>query len=233
MRRTAARILVSAATVLFLVSGPLGGSAGAAPDGADTVEVFERDVFVITGVTLRNPTATTDPEAPLFNNAGVAFESNSGDPVTWGEWAAASATSTVHTTGGRTGRRTDVRLSLTGLIPGGHYSVFWGTLSPDSEHPGCPGVERTLPLDAFHAAADARDPNSFVVGADGTAEYRGRVDGALLDAGQVFFSVVYHLFAEVSSYPFPNLGEFLTQGDDCRSSFGDDSMRHLLVLQKW
>ena len=233
MNRNPARILASAAAALLLVSGPLAISASAAPDRADAVEIFERDVFVITGSTLRTPSATTEPDAPLFTNTGVAIESSPSDPVTWGEWMAASATSTAHTIGGPDGPRTDVRLTLTGLVPGGRYSVFWGTLSPDSEHPGCPGVERTLPLDAFQAAADAPDPNSFVVGADGAMDYRGRVDGALLDAGQVFFSVVYHFFAESSSYPFPNLGEFLTQGETCRSSFGEDSMRHLLVLQKW
>jgi hypothetical protein len=48
----------------------------------------------------------------------------------------------------------------------------------------------------------------------------------------VFLSVVYHFYPE-TSYPFPNRGELLTQGANCRSSFGEDSMRQLLVLQKW
>jgi len=43
---------------------------------------------------------------------------------------------------------------------------------------------------------------------------------------------VYHAFGE-SSYPFPNIGEQRTQGGSCRSSFGEDSMRQLLILQKW
>jgi hypothetical protein len=63
-------------------------------------------------------------------------------------------------------------------------------------------------------------------------DFHGRVDGDLLDASQVFVTVVYHFFGQ-TSYPFPNRGELLTQGDSCRSSFGEDSMRHLLVLQKW
>ena len=57
--------------------------------------------------------------------------------------------------------------------------------------------------------------------------------GDLFDATQVFFSIVYHLYADQSAYPFPNLGEYLTQGPNCRSTFGNDSMRQLLVLQKW
>ena len=32
--------------------------------------------------------------------------------------------------------------------------------------------------------------------------------------------------------PFPNRGEYLTQGPDCRSSFGHDAIRHLLIYQK-
>lgn len=69
----------------------------------------------------------------------------------------------------------DVRLRMQGLIPGGNYSVFWGTLGPDSEQPLCPGVERTLPLDAFHDDPQSRDPNSFVAASDGTAEFHGRI----------------------------------------------------------
>ena len=34
-------------------------------------------------------------------------------------------------------------------------------------------------------------------------------------------------------YPLPNHGEFLTQGTDCRSSFGQDALRHFQILQKW
>lgn len=196
------------------------------PDTADAVEVYERDVFVIVGSTLRNPTADTDPNAPLFNNAGVAMN------LTWGGWSAATAASRASVIGGPNSPRTDIRLSLAGLVPGGLYSVFWGTLGPDSEQPLCPGVERTLPLDGAGSSAKAPAPNAFVVDATGTVDFHGRVDGDLLDATQVFVTVVYHLFGE-TSYPFPNRGEYLTQGENCRSSFGEDSMRHLIVLQKW
>ena len=85
-------------------------------------------------MTLRNPTVDTPADKPLFNEAGV----NMG--VTWGEWSAAFAQSAVSANGGRKHPETDVRLGLTGLIPGGHYSVFWGTLTPDSEQSLCPGV---------------------------------------------------------------------------------------------
>ena len=206
---------------------PFAPAAHASPaDTADAVEIYERDVFVIVGSTLRNPAGTTDPSAPLFTNTGVAMG------LTWGEWSAATAASRASVVGGPNQPRTDIRLSLAGLVPGGLYSIYWGTLGPDSEQPLCPGVERTLPLDGAGSTAKAPAPNAFVVDATGTVDFHGRVSGDLLAATQVFVTVVYH-FSGQTSYPFPNLGEYLTQGDTCRSSFGEDSMRHLIVLQKW
>lgn len=200
-------------------------SAQAAPaDQADAVEAYARDVFVIVGSTLRTPAADTDPSAPLFTNTGVAMD------LTWGAWSAATSTSRASVVGGPKHPRTAVRLSMTGLVPGGLYSVYWGTLGPDSEQPLCAGVERTLPLDAVGSTARAAAPNAFVADATGTAGFHGSTTGDLLAATQVFFTVVYHFSGE-TSYPFPNRGELLTQGELCRSSFGEDSMRHLVVLQ--
>lgn len=223
---TRARALVASLALAGALIPFAPAAHAASPHTAGAVEVYERDVFVIVGSTLRNPTATTDPSAPLFTNSGVSLG------LTWGEWSAATAASRASVIGGPNQPRTDVRLSLTGLVPGGLYSVYWGTIGPDSEQPLCPGVERTLPLDGAGSTAKAPAPNAFVVDATGAADFHGRVDGDLLDATQVFFTVVYHFFGQ-TSYPFPNLGEYLTQGDTCRSSFGEDSMRHLIVLQKW
>ncbi|MDX6553940.1 MAG: hypothetical protein QOD86_135 [Miltoncostaeaceae bacterium] len=224
---TLARALLLLAGALLLLTPPAGA---APPDRADGLDIYERDVFEIVGSTLRNPTEATDAVAGLYNVAGVRLEAPDGTPVTWGSWSAASAESTARTVGGAT----EARIQLTGLVPGGLYSIFWGTLQPDSEQPLCPGVERTLPLDAFpRARAGAPAPNAFVAGANGTASYTGRADARLLDAGQVFVSVVFHA-AGRTAYPFPNLGELLThEGAECRSSFGEDTMRQLLILQKW
>ena len=223
---TRARALVASLALAGAVIPFAPAAHAASPHAADAVEVYERDVFVIVGSTLRNPTADTAPNAPLFTNTGV------GMGLTWGQWSAATAASRALVMGGRNHPRTDIRLSLTGLVPGGLYSVYWGTLGPDSEQPLCPGVERTLPLDSAGSTDAAPAPNAFLVDATGTADFHGRVDGDLLGATQVFVTVVYHLFGQ-TSYPFPNLGEYLTQGATCRSSFGEDSMRHLIVLQKW
>ena len=67
-----------------------------------------------------------------------------------------------------------------------------------------------------------------MAGATGAAVYHGRTDGNLFDAMQVFFSVVYH-FDGTTAYPFPNRGELMA----CHSSFGEDAMRQLLILQQW
>ena len=226
MRKTTpwAPLLAAAFTATFTLVALAPPAVAAPPDQADAVEAHERDVFVIVGSTLRNPDATTDPSAPLFNNAGVSLD------LTWGEWTAASATSAVRTSG-KSNARTDVRLRFSGLVPGGTYSVFYGTLNPDSENPLCPGVERTLALPSVDRD-QSPDASSFVAGSDGTAAFRGRLDGNLLSADQVFFSIVYHFDGQTYG-ALPNRGEFNTQGENCRSSFGEDAMRHLLILQKW
>lgn len=215
-------VALAAAVLMTTFAAP---ASAAPPDSADAVEVYERDVFEIVGSTLRNPTASTDPSAPLFNNAGVGLGR------TWGQWSGASATSIVRMSGGRTAK-TDIRMTFAGLVPNGVYSVFWGTLQPDSENPLCPGVERTLALPSVEAG-QVPDASSFVADASGLGSFRGQLNGSLLDsAGQVFFSLIYHFDGKTYG-PLPNAGEYQTQGESCHSSFGEDAMRHLLILQKW
>ena len=61
----------------------------------------------------------------------------------------------AHHVGGPAWPSTHLRIRLSGLVTGGVYSAFYGTIGPDSEHPLCPGVEQTLPLTA-QPEADAR-----------------------------------------------------------------------------
>lgn len=222
------RLLVFLLGYLILVAlfwaWPAGVSADA-PDQEDFVETYAQDVFVIVGSTLRHPTEETAPDEPLFNVAGVPLER------TWGQWQTGTATATARIVGGVNSPRTDVRLELSGLIPGGVYSIFYGTLLPDSENPLCPGVERTLGLTAFHLTQQLPDASSFIADASGQASYRGQVQGNLLDAYQSFYFIIYH-FDGQTYHPLPNRGEFLTQGENCRSSFGEDAMRQLIIFQK-
>jgi hypothetical protein len=194
-------------------------------DRSDETLVNSRDVSVIVGSTLREPGPETDPSAPLFNNAGVGLG------LTWGQWQAAGGSSTARVRDG--GGETTVRLNLTGLVPGGVYSVFWGTLDPDSEHPDCPGVERSLPLTSVKGTRQVPDPSSFVARTGGRATYEGRAPGNILAAGQTFFWVIYQSDGE-ADHPFPNRGEKLTAGSEagCRSSFGEDAMRQLTILMR-
>lgn len=223
-----ARLIGAVAAVLLLFSVEVRTAVpvrAAKPDGQDAVQVFARDVFVIEGASLRNPDDTTADDAPLFNVAGVALN------LTWGAWKHASAQATAHVIGGPNKPSTEVRIRLSGLVPGGVYSLFYGTLTPDSENPLCPGVERTLPL-ISRDKRQAPDASSFVADAQGRADFTGEVDGRLLDAMQVFFSAVYHFDGQTYG-SLPNRGEFLTQGAGCHSSFGEDAMRQILILQQW
>lgn len=216
--RTLCVVLLALASVVSTTA-----TAGAARRGdtADAVETFERDVYEIVGSTLRNPGPSTSPGAPLFNVAGVALD------LTWGQWGGAAASSTMRVSG----RHTDADLVLSGLVPNGVYSVFYVTIGPDSENPLCLNVERALPFTSANRHQQP-DRSSFVASADGGATYSGRVDGDLLGATQVFLEVIYHFDGQTYG-SLPNRGEWLTQGQPtCRSSFGEDAMRQLVILQK-
>lgn len=219
-------VLIGALLALVVQSGSASFALAAPPDHDDGFQTFTRDVFVIVGSTLRNPDATTSPGASLYTNSGIWLEK------TWGDWQAATATSTARVKGSPSRGRTAVRIHLEGLIPGGVYSIFYGTLNPDSENSLCPGVERTLPLIQDQPDASSPDSSSFIAGADGQVDYRATVDTDLFVATQVFYSVVYH-FDGMTYGSLPNHGEFLTQGEKCRSSFGEDAMRQLILFQKF
>jgi hypothetical protein len=219
-------VLVLVLLCIALASRQFGTPAHAlakTPDQQDALQIFTRDVFVIVGSSLRNPDDTTPADAPLFNNVGVTLG------LTWGAWQAASGTATALSFGNDVHGHTDVAIQLSGLVPGGLYSLFWGTLSPDTNNPLCPGVERTLALISRdpHQQPDA---SSFVADATGHASFSGRIAGHPLDAVQFFYTVVYHAYGKTYGL-LPNAGEFLTQGSTCRSSFGEDSMRQLVIFQ--
>lgn len=212
------------AVLLVIVGAAVTTTAAAAAkrgDPADAVVPYERDVYEIIGSTLRNPdAATTSPDANLFNVAGVSLG------LTWGDWIAPTATSTMRVAGGRT----EADIALTGLVPNGVYSVFYLTIGPDSENPLCMDVERALPFTST-SKRQTPDRSSFVAGPDGTASYSGRVSGDLLAAMQVYLELIYHSDGQTYG-SLPNAGEDQTQGPGCRSSFGEDAMRQTLIVQK-
>jgi hypothetical protein len=211
-----------AASALLLVS-PCAGAGQV--DREASVLVFPNDVFVLVGGFLRNPDGLTPPEAELHNVDGASVG------ATWGQFEGASATATAHCIGNPAAPRTSARITLTGLIPGGIYSVFYATFGPDTDNPLCPGVERTLALTSFHPEGQLPDASSFVADENGDAEYRGEVSGCLLDADRLVYALIYHATGQ-TYHPLPNLGEFVTQGPECRDSYGYDAMRQLVITQK-
>jgi len=225
------RVVLALAASLVTLASPVLQPALAAPQVSGQAEVSQQisaqDVYVVVGSTLRHPTDTTSGKAPLFNEAGV----NLG--LTWKQWQAVKATTSAEVKGtGKANERTVITIHLKSLIPGGVYSIFYGTITPDSENPLCPHVERTLPLIATNPPANAPDASSFIAGADGKANFKAKVPGNLLSAMQVFYSVVYHWDGQTYG-SLPNKGESLTQGSGCHSSFGQDAMRQLIVFEKF
>jgi hypothetical protein len=86
---TAALALLASSLVLVFgyADSAQSATSPARADREDLVQYFPRDVYVIVGSTLRNPTDETSPDAPLFNVAGAALD------LTWGQWKNANATS--------------------------------------------------------------------------------------------------------------------------------------------
>jgi hypothetical protein len=175
------------------------------------------------GSSLRNPDETTADSAPLFNMGGESLN------VTWGEWKAAQGSSVTQRT---QDRRIDIHVQLEGLLPSSVYSLFYLTLTPDSSNPKCPGVERALPLLSVHRHQQP-DRSSFVTDANGGASFHARAPlrSHILTADQVVFEAIYHFDGQTWG-DLPNHGEFNTQGPSCVSTFSEDAMRHLLILQR-
>jgi hypothetical protein len=126
-------VLILTAAVLAALLSPVAGAVprvhADAPLPQTVVQSFSRDVYVIVGPSLRNPDDSTAPGAALFNVDCVPLG------LTWGDWQRATAIETAHGIGNGSTARTDVGIQLAGLIPGGVYSLFYGTLTPDSENP--------------------------------------------------------------------------------------------------
>ncbi len=179
------------------------------------------DVYVVVGGVLKNPTDTTPPDAQLLNIVGTPIG------ATWGQWKAATATAYA-VTGNR--GATAVYVTAAGLVPNGVYSFFWLTFGPDSSNPACPVEERALPFTSFDKE-QVPDRTSFVADATGHAKFKGYDRHNLLGATIVEYELIYH--SDGHTYgDVPNAGENATRGPDCRSSFGSDAHRHLLVIQQ-
>jgi hypothetical protein len=228
-------LLCGAAILAVLCVSSLGGrTAAAASPNALVPSIglipFPGDVYTLTamGALIPADPASTPPSAPLYNLGGQALN------LTWGAWEAATGMAYVYESPGTQHPETVVGITLKGLIPHGVYSIFYRTFSPNTNNPLCPNVEPSLALPSLNPVQQP-DRSSFVANSSGEAFFIGVVAGHLLDAQQVQYSVIYHFDgktygalanqAEAASQPLP-------PGGTCRSSYGIDAMRQLLIIQK-
>ena len=93
-------------------------------------------------------------------------------------------------------------------------------------------MDRSLALTSAEAT-QLPDAASLVADAYGQAEFHARVAGDLLAADLLTFTVIYH--ADGQTYgALANRSEAESQGEPvCRSSYGVDAIRQLLILQKF
>jgi hypothetical protein len=217
-----------------------------APDKEDSVDSFRLDVFVLVGDNLRNPEGfcAVEPCAPGETLPTEQLFNHSGSPMglSWGDWQTASARSRVSC---KSDGNTDIRVRLSNLRPNAVYSLFYRTFGPDSINPLCIAQERSLVVaERCNGAGCVPVLDSRIeTDADGEATYVGEVPGCLLDATTVLLDVIYH-FNGTTYGQLPNQLESATQNpagctspsepgcDSCFSSFGQDAMRHAVIIQK-
>ncbi len=186
------------------------------------IEPFAGDVFTVgeNGSLITVDPRSTSPSAPLFQLEGNSLG------LTWGQWESATASSLARTVTTRGINYTDFRITMAGLIPGGVYSLFYRTITPDSANPVCGAtVEPLVALTARRPRLRQPDSSSLRADGSGAAFFHARVAGRLLDATSLQVWVIYHLDGKVYG-PVPNEGE----SSDCRSSFGIDAMRQFIII---
>lgn len=217
------------AIAALAVQAPVAGASSV--DGAwapaVAIEPFAGDVFTVGSngsLIVVDPRPTPD-SAPLFNLEGEPLG------LTWGQWRSATALSRAKTATEGGVDYADFKIILSGLIPNGVYSLFYRTFSPDSANPVCGATGSDDPLVALTARFPERqtpDAESFVADSSGAARFDGRVAGRLLDAQSLLIFVIYQFEGNVYG-PVPNYAE---GNNNCRSSFGIDAMRQIIIFQE-
>jgi hypothetical protein len=192
---------------------------------------FPGDVFTIgsNGSLIPVDPSMTPASAPLFNLAGSPLN------LTWGQWDSATANSDAWTVSYRGTTYTDLVIVMSGLVPNGVYSLFYRTFSPDSNNAYCPDVEPQVALTAAFPRFQKPDPDSFIASSSGKAVFVASVAQNLLAAQQLQVDVIYHFDGQTYG-PVANAGEAAgpnaTFNGLCRSSYGIDAMRQMLIIQK-
>jgi hypothetical protein len=191
---------------------------------------FYGDLFTPTanGTLIPIDPSSTPLSAPLFNLAGNALN------LTWGQWSSASAKSYAWTVTHNGTTSTLFLITMSGLVPNGVYSLFYRTFQPDSNNALCPNVEPQVALTAAFPQFQKPDTDSFIATSTGKGLFFASVSQDLLAAAQLQVDVIYHFDGQTYG-PVANQAE--SRGPDpntglCRSSYGIDAMRQLLIIQK-
>lgn len=230
-RRRSRRILATLmatglACMALALQAPVAAASshGAPRTPAVAIVPFAGDVFTIDA---NNNLIQVDPRftpasAPLFNLDGNPLG------LTWGQFDSATASSGARTVRRRGIDYTDLRITMTGLIPKGVYSLFYRTQIPYSANPICgAAVDPLVALTARFPRRQAPDASSFVANSAGGALFHARVAGRLLDAASLQIWVIYHFDGKVYG-PVANQGESAS----CRATYGIDAMHQFLIVQK-
>jgi hypothetical protein len=223
-----ALIAASLACIGLVVQAPVAGASSSLAKGAPNAGVipFTGDVDTIGSDGNLIPVSITETpaSAPLYNFAGDPLN------VTWGQFSSATATSLAKKVSKKGIAYTDFRITLSGLIPGGVYSLFYETFTPNSANPVCGttgDLDPLVALTARHPERQHPDADSFVSDTSGQAKFHARVTGNLLAAQDLLIDVIYHFDGKTYG-PVPNAGE---ANDNCRWSFGIDAMRQIAIVQ--
>jgi len=192
---------------------------------------FTSDVYTVDqdGNLIPVQLTTTPLSAPLYNVAGDPLN------VTWGQFSSATAKSYAWTVTSHGTTYTDFLIGMSGLVPNGVYSLFYRTFGPDANNAFCPDVEPSVALIAAFPQFQKPDSSSFIANGSGKALFLASVPLDLLAATQLQINVIYHFNGQTYG-PVANVresqGPVASNGEQCRSSYGIDAMRQLLIIQK-
>jgi hypothetical protein len=233
-RRIIASAIAAAAACMSLaaLAPDAGASTNAVTPTPDAgIIPFPGDVYTIgsNGSLIPVDPSFTPASAPLFNLGGTPLN------LTWAQWNSATATSYAWTVTVKGTTYTDFVIGMSGLVPHGVYSLFYRTFGPDSNNAFCPDVEPQVALTAAFPRLQKPDPDSFVASGSGRALFVARVAQDLLAAQQLQVDVIYHFNGQTYgpvANAFEAAGPVASNNGLCRSSYGIDAMRQMLIIQK-
>lgn len=226
-------IAIALLAAASLAQAPVAGAASPISNVTPQIGLipFPIDVYSLNSMGALIPVdpTSTPASAPLYNLGGTALN------LTWGQFDSATAKSTAWNLTYNGTTYTQFLIGLSGLVPHGVYSLFYRTFNPDSNNALCPNVEPQIALPAAFPQLQKPDSSSFIATSSGNALFFASLAQNLLAAQQLQVDVIYHFNGQTYG-PVANeaesLGPVVSQGGLCRSSYGIDAMRQMLIIYK-